>query len=95
MTPAALEPKVQEAEAHGVREQIAEQLGLHGECLRISKRLGPVHAYGPAIPADDAEILRLLAALRVVVPRAGDWTENQKSYLPAEFCICTLAEAPA
>jgi hypothetical protein len=79
MTPAALEPKVQEAKAQGVRGEIAEQLGLHGDCLRISKRVGPVHPYGPAIPGDDAQTLRLLAALHVAVPRAHDWTENQKA----------------
>lgn len=94
MTPAALEPKVQEAKAHGVREQIAEQLGLHGECLRISKRLGPVHAYGPAIPADDAEILRLLAALRVVVPRAHDWTENQRAIYLRNFVFALWPKPP-
>ena len=79
MTPAALEPKVQEAKAHGVRGEIAEQLGLHGDCLRIPKRVGPVHPYGPAIPGDDAQTLRLLAALHVAVPRAHDWTDNQKA----------------
>jgi hypothetical protein len=85
MTPAALEPKVQEAKAHGVRGEIAEQLGLHGDCLRIPKRIGPVHPYGPAIPGDDAQTLRLLAALHVTVPRAHDWTENQKAIYFRDF----------
>jgi hypothetical protein len=81
MTPAALELKVQE-----------EQLGLHGDCLRISKRVGPVHAYGPAIPADDPQILRLLAALYVAVPRARDWTENQKAIYFRNFLFALWPE---
>lgn len=94
MTPAALEPRVQEARAHGVREQIAEQLGLHGECLRIARRVGPLHPYGPVIPADDAEILRLLAALRVAVPRAHDWTENQKAIYLRNFVFALWPKHP-
>jgi hypothetical protein len=94
MTPAALEPKVQEAKAHGVREEIAEQLGLHGDCLRISKRVGPVHAYGPAIPADGPQILRLLAALHVAVPRAHDWTENQKAIYFRNFLFALWPKRP-
>jgi hypothetical protein len=81
MTPAALELKVQE-----------EQLGLHGDCLRISKRVGPVHAYGPAIPADDPQILRLLAALYVAVPRARDWTEYQKAIYFRNFLFALWPE---
>jgi hypothetical protein len=42
-------------------------------------RVGPVHPYGAAIPGNDAQTLRLLAALHVAVPRAHDWTENQKA----------------
>jgi hypothetical protein len=94
MTPAGLEPKVQEAKAHGVREEIAEQLGLHGDCLRISKRIGPVHAYGPAIPAADSQILRLLAALHVAVPRAHDWTENQKAIYFRNFLFALWPKRP-
>jgi hypothetical protein len=94
MTPAPLEPKVQEAKAHGVREEIAEQLGLHGDCLRISKRVGPVRAYGPAIPADDPQILRLLAALHVGVPRAHDWTENQKAIYFRNFLFALWPKRP-
>jgi hypothetical protein len=94
MTPAALEPKVQEAKAHGVREEIAEQLGLHGDCLRISKRVGPVDAYGPAIPADDPQILRLLAALHVAVPRAHDWTDNQKAIYFRNFLFALWPKRP-
>ena len=94
MTPAALEPKVQEAKAHGMREEIAEQLGLHGDCLRIPKRVGPVHAYGPDIPADDPQILRLLAALHVAVPRANDWTENQKAIYFRNFLFALWPKHP-
>jgi hypothetical protein len=85
MTPVALEAKVQEAKAQGMRDDIAEQLGLHAECLRIPKRIGPVHPYGAAVPRDDAEILRLLAALQVALPRAHDWTENQQAIFLREY----------
>lgn len=94
MTPAALEPKVQEARAQGVREETAEQLGLHGECLRISQRVGPVHAYGPDIPADNPQILRLLAALHVAVPRARDWTDNRKAIYFRNFLFALWPEPP-
>ena len=94
MTPAALEPRVQEWKAHGVREEVAEQLGLHGDCLRISTRIGPVHAYGPAVPANDPQILRLLAALQVAVPRASDWTENQKAIYYQNFLFALWPKRP-
>lgn len=94
MTPAALEPKVQEAKARGMREELAEQFGLHGECLQISKRVGPARAYGPAIPADDPQILRLLAALHVAVPRAHDWTENQKAIYFRNFLFALWPQRP-
>ncbi len=38
-----------------------------------------MHTYGPAVPADDAQTSRLLTALHVAVPRAHDWTDNQKA----------------
>jgi hypothetical protein len=81
MTPAALEPVVQDAVAHGVRAPIAEQMGLHGDCLRIAKRVGPAPHYGPALPVRDEQIRRLLAALHVAVPLARDWSaERQADY---------------
>ncbi len=94
MTPAALETKVQEAKSHGVREETAEQLGLHGDCLRISARAGPVRAYGPAIPADDSQILRLLAALNVAVPQAHDWAESQKAIYFRDFLFSLWPRSP-
>jgi hypothetical protein len=77
-----------------VRDETAEQLGLHGDCLRISQRVGPVHAYGPAVPADDPQILRLLAALYVAVPRARDWTENQKAIYFRNFLFALWPAPP-
>ncbi|HWY72815.1 MAG TPA: hypothetical protein VNW98_04170 [Burkholderiaceae bacterium] len=85
MTPAALEPAVQAAEAHGIRAQIAEQMGLHGECLRIATRLGPAPHYGPPVPDRDEQTQRLLTALQVEVPRARDWSTNQQSIYYRDF----------
>jgi hypothetical protein len=95
ITPAALEPKVQDAKSHGVRDEIAEQLGLHGECLRIAKRVGPGNTYGPAVSADDAETSRLLAALHVAVPRAHDWKENQKAIYLRNFLFALWPKPPS
>jgi hypothetical protein len=67
MTPAALEPVVQAAVKSGVRVAIAGQMGLHGDCLRIAKRVGPAAHYGPALPTHNEQTRRLLAALHIAV----------------------------
>jgi hypothetical protein len=85
MTPAARERSVQTAEAHGVRAQIAEQMGLHGECMRIATRVGPAPHYGPAVPDRDEQTRRLLTALRIEVPRARDWSTNEQSIYYGNF----------
>ena len=59
MTPIAMEGKVREAEAVGVRPEIAEQMGLHGQCIKSKDYVGPRPQYGPQEPVDDAQTLRL------------------------------------
>jgi hypothetical protein len=76
MTPAAAETTVLAAKAAGVRPEIAEQMGLHAECARIAKRLGPRLHYGPEVPSDDQQTQRLFTALGVVMPSAHDWSPN-------------------
>lgn len=76
MTPAAAEAAVLAAKAAGVRPEIAEQMGLHAECARSDKRLGPRLHYGPQVPSDDQQTERLLTALGVVMPSAHDWSPN-------------------
>jgi hypothetical protein len=85
MTPAAQEPAVRDAVAHGVRANIAEQLGLHGECIRIATHVGPWPHYGPAAPDPDEQTRRLLAALQVPLPRARDWSINEQSIYFGNF----------
>src|ERR1700730_2113129 len=76
MTPAATETTVLAAKAAGVRPEIAEQMGLHAECARIAKRLGPRLHYGPEVPSDDHQTQRLFTALGVVMPSTHDWSPN-------------------
>lgn len=73
MTPAAAEAKVLDAEAHGVRREIAEQLGLHAECLRSERHIGPRLHYAAELPPDEQTATRLLDTLHVVMPSARDW----------------------
>jgi hypothetical protein len=95
ITAAALEPVVQDAVAHGVRAPIAEQMGLHGDCLRIAKRVGPALHYGPALPVRDEQIRRLLAALHVAVPLARDWSaERQADYYRSFLVTLWPTSAP-
>jgi hypothetical protein len=95
MTPAALEPKVREEEAKGVRADIAEQLGLHGDCLRVADRIGPAHPYGPVVPSDAAQALRLLALLRVPLPRARDWSVNAQATYYRSFLYALWPQRPS
>jgi hypothetical protein len=85
ITPAAAEAKVLEAKAAGVRPEIAEQLGLHVQCNRSGKHLGPRSHYGPEVPGDDAQTQRLLAALGVVVPSAHDWSASERAAFFQQF----------
>lgn len=73
MTPAAKEKKVREAEAAGVRVEIAEQLGLHAECDRGARRAGQRVHYSPEVPQDGEQTLRLLSVLQITMPSAHDW----------------------
>jgi hypothetical protein len=73
MTPASQEATVLEAEAHGVRPEIAEQLGLHTECMRSVAHVGPRLHYGAELPLDEQNAQRLFGALGVVMPSAHDW----------------------
>lgn len=73
MTPPAMEAKVLDAKAHGVRPEIAEQMGLHTQCVRSENSIGPRPHYGPQDPVDEQQALRLLKALGVAMPSAHDW----------------------
>jgi hypothetical protein len=94
ITPAAAEAKVLEAKAHGVRPEIAEQLGLHAECTRSGKHLGPRGHYGPEVPDDDAQKQRLFAALGVVVPSAHDWPASEQAAFFQQFLFALSPSAP-
>ena len=72
MTPEGREAKVLAAEAAGVRPEIAEQMGLRSECLRIPKRVGPRPHYGPQVPPEEQQLRRLIATLGVVPPSIRD-----------------------
>lgn len=69
MTLSAAEATVLAVKAAGVRPEIAEQMGLHAECARIAKRLGPRLHYGPEVPSDDHQTQRLFTVLGVVSHR--------------------------
>ena len=73
MTPPSGESKVQAAITQGVRPEIAEQLGLHSECARSDKHVGPRLHYGPELPDDEPHAQRLLDALGIAMPSAHDW----------------------
>jgi hypothetical protein len=91
MTPATAERKVQDAIAAGVRPQIAEQLGLHSDCIRSGQRVGPSLHYGPEVPPDARQTERLLAALGVTKPSAHDWPATE---IAAFFRQFVFALAP-
>ena len=73
MTPVAMEGTVLEAKAAGVRPEIAEQMGLHGQCMKSKDHVGPRPRYGPQEPVDDEQTLRLFKSLGVAMPSAHDW----------------------
>jgi hypothetical protein len=81
MTPAAAEPKVIDAESHGVRPDIAEQLSLHAQCRSIERDIafGTHIRYGPELPADPQQTQRLIAALGVTMPLASNWPPSEKA----------------
>ena len=85
MTPNALEARVLEAKAAGVRPAIAEQLGLHDQCRRSGTHLGPRGHYGPEVPADDEQTKRLFALLGVVMPLAHNWSTNEQAAFYQQF----------
>ena len=73
MTPADREAKVVEAKSIGVRPEIAEQLGLHSQCIRSKDAPGPPPQYSAQTPSDERQTLRLIQALGVAFPSANDW----------------------
>jgi hypothetical protein len=81
MTPAAAEPKVIDAESHGMRPQIAEQLSLHAQCRSIERDIAfrTRVRYGPELPADPRQIQRIIADLGVAIPLARDWPPAEKA----------------
>jgi len=87
MTAAASEPAVRAAQARGVRPQIAEQMGLHGECMRIASRVGPAPHYGPAVPETEEQTRRLLAALRIEIPQARNLPISARSAFFMNFLV--------
>jgi hypothetical protein len=95
MTPASAEPKVRDAEAHGVRPWIAEQMGLHGECLRVATRRGPAVHYGPSVPIHEEQTRQLLSELQAIVPMARDWTANQQAVFYQRFLFALWPRRPS
>jgi hypothetical protein len=79
MTPASAEPKVRDAIMRGVRPEIAEQLSLRNQCSAIEHPVGDGTAlrYGPELPQDSRQMLRLITTLGVAIPRARDWPAPQ------------------
>jgi hypothetical protein len=75
MTPAAAEPKVIAAKSRGIRPDIAEQLSLRSQCSAIKRDIAlATHLrYGPELPTDSGQALRLIAALGVTMPSARNW----------------------
>jgi hypothetical protein len=81
ITPAAAEPKVIGDESHGMRPEIAEQLSLRSQCSSIARdiALGTHLRYGPELPADSRQTQRLIAAVGVTMPLAGDWPASERA----------------
>jgi hypothetical protein len=79
MTPATAEPKVIDAESHGMLPDIAEQLSLHAQCGAIERdiALGTHLRYGPELPVDPRQTQRLIAALGVALPLASNWPPSE------------------
>jgi hypothetical protein len=73
MAPAASETKVIKAKAAGVRPEIAEELSARAQCAKADKRVGPRLRYGPEVPQDPVQTVRLIAELGFPMPRARDW----------------------
>jgi hypothetical protein len=79
MRPAAADPKVINAKAHGVRPEIAEQLSLSSQCGVLARGTVPGSPlrYGAELPADPKQMLRLIAEVGVSIPSARDWPEQE------------------
>jgi len=63
---------MREAKARGVPPATAERLGLHAECTRIDRRVGPRLRYGPELPLDEPTARRIFAAIQTATPAAHD-----------------------
>lgn len=85
MTPVAAEAKVIAAKAAGLRPQIAEQMGLHASCNRISTRVGEPGRRSAQVPPNESQTRRLLSALDVSVPSARDWSEDATARFYRDF----------
>lgn len=85
MTPAVKEEKVIAAKAAGVRSEIAEQMGLHADCNRSDKRVGPRLHYGPEVPTDERATQHLISALGVPMPSAHDWPTAEVAAFYLQF----------
>lgn len=94
MTPASEEPKVRAAVARGVRPEVAAQFSLHAECLRIATRVGPVVHYGPSVPTHDEQTLQLLSEIHANVPKARDWTADEKGAFYEQFLFALWPKRP-
>ena len=79
MTPAAADPKVISAESHGMRPDIAEQLSLYAQCRAIERDIvfGTHPRYGPELPENSRQTLRLIATLGVAIPLASNWPASE------------------
>jgi hypothetical protein len=95
MTPNARDAKVLAAEAHGVRRDIAEQLGLQADCLRSDQLVGPRAHYAPELPAEEQVARRLFGTLGVVVPSAHDWPAAGKAHYYRNYLFSLWPAKPA
>jgi hypothetical protein len=95
MTPAGSEAKVIDAKAAGVRPEIAEQLSAHAQCARVDKRVGPRPHYGPEVPQDPVQTVRLIAELGYPMPRARDWPQYEIAAYYGRFLDALHADHPA
>ena len=82
MTPTAQDPKVINAERHGMRAAIAEQLTLHAECdhhFGATSAASQKPHYSAELPADPKQIMRLVLMLNGAMPSARNWPIADKA----------------
>jgi hypothetical protein len=85
MRPAAKGAKVIGAEARGMRAEIAEQLSLQAACRRQAS--GWSAKYGPEMPPDPQQTLRLISVLGFAMPVPRDWPVPERADIYRRFLI--------